>query len=180
MIKIIFFDNDCLSSFLWIKKVHLLNQLYPNCLQIPRSVYIELSKVNHLKLRVDKMVSLNTIEIIDIDSGTEEYETYTKLISGTIKRLPRIGRGEAAAITLAKHRGGILASNNLRDITFYIKEYSLPYLTTGEIMVQLVEASLVTINEAETMWSEMLKKRRKLPTKTFVEYQNKKNRNVIQ
>lgn len=35
-----------------------------------------------------------------------------------------IGKGEAAAITLAKNRKGILASNNLKDVEVYIKNTS--------------------------------------------------------
>lgn len=175
MTKIIFFDTDCLSSFLWIHKEHLLVQAYPGCLQIPRSVYEELSKVTHLKAQVDVLVGATSIEIIDITTETDEFKTYYDLYTGKVKGRTRIGRGEAAAISLAKHQQGVLASNNLRDIAYYIKEYSLSYLTTGEILVEMLSKSIITENEAELMWTGMLGKRRSLPTNSFKEYQAKRS-----
>lgn len=175
MTKIIFFDNDCLSSFLWIKQEHLLDLAFPGRLQIPRSVYKELSRVPHLKTQVDRMVSSSMIEIIDIMSDSPEYKIYKELTRGKVLDKPRIGRGEAAAIALAKQNNGILASNNLKDISFFIKEYSLEYLTTGEIMINMVNKKIITDVEAEKMWTGMLNKRRMLPTITFHEYHLRRN-----
>ena len=55
--KIIFFDTDYFSSFLWIKKEALLEKAFPDRLQIPRTVYLELSKVPHLQNQVNSMVN---------------------------------------------------------------------------------------------------------------------------
>ena len=46
-----------------------------------------------------------------------------------------IGKGEAAAIALAKTYNGIIASNNLKDISKYIEKYNLEHVATGDILV---------------------------------------------
>ena len=54
-----------------------------------------------------------------------------------------IGKGEAAAIALAKTYGGILASNNLKDISKYVTKYNLRHKTTGEILVVAIITRLL-------------------------------------
>ena len=60
---------------------------------------------------------LVSIQEIDIDS--EEYSTYYQLTESPAKGHKVIGDGEAASISLAKKHGGIVESNNLRDIQTY-------------------------------------------------------------
>lgn len=78
-----------------------------------------------------------------------------------------IGRGEAAGIVLAKIQGGIIASNNLRDISAYIEEFSLQHVTTGDILKEALAQGLITENIGNQLWANMLKKRRKLGYPTF-------------
>ena len=49
MTKVIFFDTDCLSSFLWTKTEKLLIHCFGSQMIIPRQVYDEVSKVPHLR-----------------------------------------------------------------------------------------------------------------------------------
>ena len=62
-----------------------------------------------------------------------------------------IGSGEAAGIAMVKHRGGTLASNNLRDIRLYVERYGLSHITTGDILVMAMNAGFLTEAEGNTL-----------------------------
>ena len=76
-----------------------------------------------------------------------------------------IGKGEAAAISLAKKHCGILASNNLKDINTYISEFSLKHMTTGDILVEAFENNLITEHQGNAIWTSMINRKRKLKCK---------------
>lgn len=50
----LFFDTDCISSFLWVKQEKILFHLYPGRIMLPVQVYVELCNpsVPHLKKRL--------------------------------------------------------------------------------------------------------------------------------
>jgi len=168
----LFFDTDCLSAFLWVRNESLLPQLYPGKVIIPNPVYIELCRPNtpHLKNRIDVLLSQNLVSIQNIDIASEEYNTYYQLTESPMKGHKVIGNGEAASIALAKKYGGIVASNNLRDIQTYISEFGLKHTTTSDILVDAYTKGLITENEGNTIWSNMLAKRRRLGAASFTEY----------
>lgn len=172
MTKPLFFDTDCLSAFLWVNNQSLLAQLYPGRIVIPNEVYVELSNptIPHLKNRVDSLIKNKEAIIEDIQVDTEEYRLYRKMTYSRESGYKIIGSGEAASIALAKVRGGIVASNNLRDIKEYVSEYNLQYKTTGDIMKEALEKGLITETEGNKLWQDMLKKRRKLGYTTFSEF----------
>lgn len=170
MTKLIFFDTDCLSSFLWVDAMELLVLCFPQGFILPRVVYEELKKVPHLHQKVDVHVQNNNLEIMDIESGTANYRNYVELVSGRDVRVPRIGKGEAAAIVLAQSHKGILASNNLADITYYIEFYNLEFLTSASILEIMYQRKIIDLQLGESIWSRMLQKRRRLPCSTFQEY----------
>lgn len=111
---------------------------------------------------------LVSIQEIDIDS--EEYSTYYQLTESPAKGHKVIGDGEAASISLAKKHGGIVESNNLRDIQTYISEFRLKHTTTSDILVDAYDRGLITENEGNIIWSNMLAKRRRLGASSFTEY----------
>ena len=172
MTEPLFFDTDCLSAFLWINNQSLLAQLYPGRVIIPAQVYAELSipSVPHLKQRIDVMISSGDARIETIQADTEEYRLYRKLVSKPDPGHVIIGSGEAAAIALAKEQGGILASNNLRDISVYVSEFNLQHMTTGDILKEALERGLITETIGNQLWQNMLQKRRRLGYQSFSEY----------
>lgn len=172
MTEPLFFDTDCLSAFLWINDQSLLAKLYPGRIVIPAQVYSELSNpaIPHLKARIDVMLQNKDARIESIQTDSKEYDLYTKLISTDNPEHKAIGRGEAAAITFAKERNGILASNNLRDVAFYVSEFHLQHKTTGDILKEALEKGLITESQGNQLWQNMLRKRRKLGYKTFTEF----------
>ena len=172
MTEPLFFDTDCLSAFLWINNQSLLAQLYPGRVIIPAQVYAELSipSVPHLKQRIDVMISSGDARIETIQADTEEYRLYRKLVSKPDPGHVIIGNGEAAAIALAKEQGGILASNNLRDVAAYVSEFGLQHMTTGDILKEALERGLITESIGNQLWQNMLQKRRRLGYQSFSEY----------
>ena len=167
-----FFDTDCLSAFLWVKNENLLIKLYGGKIILPDQVYTELShpRIPHLKAVTDMLKSNGDVIVESIDIGTEEYEIYRRLTTNPEKGFKVIGRGEAAAIALAKVKGGIFASNNMKDIKQYVDKYSLEHITTGDILLEALSKNYITEAEGNTIWANMLAKNRMLPTSTFAEF----------
>ena len=168
----LFFDTDCLSSFLWVKNENILLQLYPGRIILPQQVFAELQnpKIPHIATMVKTLCSNGDISTKQILANTEEYSIYYDLAVSPPKGQTVIGKGEAAAIALAKTYRGIIASNNLRDICPYIEKYNLNHVTTGDIMVAALAAGLINEATGNTMWTNMLAKKRLLPTRTFSDY----------
>lgn len=108
---------------------------------------------------------------LSVDS--EEYDLYIELTT-----FPRdnkvIGRGEAASISLAKKHDGILGSNNLKDVAYYVQKYSLKHMTTGDLLVEAHERGLITEAEGNAIWKAMLNKRRQIGARSYTEYLEKK------
>lgn len=172
MTEKLFFDTDCLSSFLWVKQENILLCLYPGKIIVPQEVFIELSNpgIPHIKSKIAALHENGSIKTKQILLGTEEYYTYYELAISPPKGEKIIGKGEAAALSLAKAYGGIIASNNLMDISKYIEKYELNHVTTGDILVSALNAGLIDEVTGNQIWSKMLSKQRILPTLSFSEY----------
>ena len=172
MTKKLFFDTDCLCAFLWVGNESLLPRLYSDRIVIPRPVYTELCnpRVPHLKARVDTLIAHDLVSVQEIDITSKEYQTYYQLTEAPTAGHAIIGNGEAASISLAKQYGGIVASNNLSDISSYITEYGLEHMTTGDILTEAYHKGLITETEGNTIWSQMLAKRRRLGAGSFTDY----------
>ena len=168
----LFFDTDCLSAFLWIHEESILAKLYPGRVVIAEQVYAELSNpcVSHLKARVNLLIGKHQARRESISTGTDVYALYYKLAYSPDKGHAVIGKGEAAAIALAKEKNGILASNNLMDISVYVKEYGLTNMTTGDILKEALQRSFITEAEGNALWCNMLKRRRKLGYDSFTNF----------
>lgn len=172
MTDLLFFDTDCISAFLWVNNQSLLPILYPGRIVIPKPVYLELSKpgISHLKRRLDMMLANKETVLEEIIIGTDVYMTYYQLTEAPTGKHKVIGKGEAASIALAKELGGIVASNNLKDIKSYIIEFGLDHITTGDILVTALQKGLITESQGNIIWYEMLDKRRKIGASSFTEY----------
>ncbi|HAF61505.1 MAG TPA: hypothetical protein DCK95_04190 [Anaerolineaceae bacterium] len=177
MTKPIYFDTDCWSAFLWVNEEQLVVHLYSDRIIIPEQVYIELSnpRVPHLKNQTDVLINNNTISKQPITLGTRESNLYLKLCTNPDPGQNIIGKGEAAAISLAVYKNGILGSNNLRDVSSYIKLYNLENLTTGDILIDALHQGLISEAKGNGIWINMLKRRRQLPTPTFSDFLKSKS-----
>lgn len=172
LIDSIFFDTDCICAFLWVNEESLLEKIYAGKIIIPKEVYDEIDRptIPHLKSRIDKLIDKGSAVIMCMDITSKEYELYSELIYNSYKL---IGKGEAAAISLAKEYDGILGSNNLRDIEYYINKYSLKHVATGKILFEAFNKGLITEEEGNVIWINMLNKKRKLGANSFTEFMEK-------
>lgn len=61
----VYFDTDCISSFLWTDSQRIVTLLYPGRAYVPEEVYTELSKpcVPHLKVRIDRLIEAGKLSI---------------------------------------------------------------------------------------------------------------------
>ncbi len=165
-----FFDTDCLSAFLWVREESILARLYAGRIILPAQVYHEIQKVPHLLARVNALKDNGYLSVESMEAGSEEYNDYLHMTTSPEAGMRIIGRGEAAGIAMAKQRNGTLASNNLRDIRPYVEKYEISHITTGDILIEAMDAGIITEADGNTIWSDMIRKRRMLPTTTFSEY----------
>ena len=165
-----FFDTDCLSAFLWIREESILAKLYSGKIILPAQVYNELKKVPPLFTRVNALKNGGDLRIDSMQFGSDEYRDYLQMTTSPEDGMRLIDAGEAAGIAMVKQRGGVLASNNLKDILPYVKKYAIQHITTGDILIEAMKAGIITEAEGNTIWTGMLNKRRMLPTSTFSDY----------
>lgn len=176
--KDVYFDTDCLSSFLLVNRADILEKLFKGKIVIPEQVYAELDRpaIRFIKTKLDDFIKITDAKIQTVETNSDEFNLYLKLTSG--KNCKVIGKGEAICISLAKIKNGVLASNNLRDICWYVKQYNLEFITTGDILVMALQNEIITNQEGEEIWQSMLKIKRKIGPSTFCEYlENSKNPN---
>ena len=173
----IFFDTDCICAFLWVENESILEKMYSGKIVIPKQVYDEIDRptIPHLKARIDQLINRGVAIVMSMDINSEEYTLYRTLTTLS-KENKVIGSGEAASISLAKKHNGILGSNNLRDIARYVEEFSLKHVTTGDILVEAFRKKLMTEEEGNAIWAEMLKKKRKIGASSFSEFLNNKTK----
>ena len=170
----LYFDTDCLSSFLWAKEEMILSRLYSRRIIIPQQVYNELlyPGVSHLKTRLDVLINSKDAAIQPILIDTPEFTLYRRLTHSPEDGHSIIGKGEAAAIVLASASCGTVASNNLKDVTLYISDLGLRHMTTGDILREALKASLITESRGNDIWNAMLAKKRKIGSASFTDYLN--------
>lgn len=174
------FDTDCLSTFLYVNCENILCKLFDKII-IPQKVYKELCEYRSkdstsiFKNQLIKLKDLKFLFIHELDMESDEAQHYFDLTLGSkMKGIKIIGDGEAACIAFVIANNGVICSNNLSDIMFYVDKYKLKYLTSADLFCVIYEKQLLSWQEIENYW-EKIKKHSKLPTNTFIEYfQNKK------
>lgn len=67
---------------------------------------------------------------------------------------------------------GIIASNNLNDVVVYVEKFNLTLFTSSIILALSFEEEIITMNEANNIWNQMLKNNRELPSNSFSNYYN--------
>jgi len=107
---------------------------------------------------------------MEILTNTEEFHIYYELAISLETAKKRIGKGEAAAIALAKVHSGVLASNNMKDIGSLVSLYRLRHITTGSILSEAIDKGLIDEHSGNQIWQSMLQRRRILPSATFSDY----------
>lgn len=176
MIDLYFFDTDCISTFLHIGRQDILVSLYNTRIHVPSFVYKELMHAPHIIIsNFEEMKAFGNIIIDEITYGTEEAKLYTYLTKSAANN-KRIGDGEAATIALAKYNNGVLASNNMKDISYYIDKYDLKHITTADILEKAVNDRIISIEDADSIWKEIMKNGDYMPDNSLSMYINRERK----
>lgn len=168
-----FFDTDCISAFLWVNNQNILSKLYPGRIIIPQQVYDELQYVPELQYKVANMLANDEVKLMDIEYGSPEYNDFEEMTQHP-NAFKIIGNGEASAIALVKIYGGVLASNNTKDINHYIEKFHLISVSTGDILKEAFDRNYITEEEGNEIWQNMINHNRWLPTNTFSAFLKRK------
>ncbi len=173
--KPIFYDTDCLSSFLGVNKINILEKLYSQIIisTTVKEEFFNQSTPNPIKERLQNCINKNYVQIKDLELDSKEFNTYYELY--TSLEGENDGKGELTTIALAKTYNGIIASNNLKDICKYIKKFNLKHITTSVILQTSYKKGHITLNEACETWNKMINNGIKLPEKSFKDYISKKD-----
>ena len=171
--KQIFYDTDCIYSFLVIGKVNILKDLF-KLIYIPKPAYDELVILcsPNLQKSLNNLINSGFVKIVNMGIFSDEYTKYTCIKNGYWDNFKIVGKGEAAALAYAIVNDAIIASNNLNDVVVYVEKFNLTLLTSSMILALSFENEIITMDEANNIWNLMLKNNRELPSNSFSMYYN--------
>lgn len=173
----IYFDTDCLSSFIMTNNTGLLIKLYGERCRVTSIVSMEFSKVKRIYKDLIQYQNTGLFKEEEIDLPSEEFKIFDLLRKGD-ENHPKIGDGEASVIALAYINDATMASNNLKDIAYYIEYYKLNNLTVADILYEAIEQKIIIKAEAEKIWQDMRRCGRKLPFDTYEEWLDKNKKTI--
>lgn len=173
--KPIFYDSDILICFLAIHRVDILKKLFSKVI-VPAPVYHELiniEKYKYIRNKLHSLISDGFVEVSEFEFASPEESKYNLIRRGFWSDGNPIGKGESAAMAFAIENNGIVASNNLTDVLDICDDYEIPILTSSIILAFCFELNLMSKQEIESVWKEILDNtKQKLPKETFNEYFN--------
>ena len=172
MSKDVFCDSDFLSAFLSVEQLSIPLLLYKNSIVIPQIVVDELLKSGNEGYRetLQKVRNMNMVRVEDICVDQDAADLYIKFTDNPDAGMKAVGRGEAAVMAMAINKGGVVASNNLKDVLPYIKTYGLDHITTGIVIHKAVLENKITKADADDIWRKMILRNCKLGAETYDEY----------
>ena len=155
----VFYDSDCLSCFLAVRECGILQKLFSKVI-VPLVVAHEIldpGTPQHIRDNFNELVNLEFVEVRGMELDSPEHDLFND-----IKRnYEFMGAGEAAVIALTQENGGVIASNNLRDVKDYVDDYDLNLITTAFILAIAYEKHIKTKEELDKIWTDMINNGRK-------------------
>jgi len=166
------FDNDCLASFLWVKRVDVLYALFAGQVAVPDVVlgefrYLAGTRSGWVYDHVVAELASGRLAAVDIPPPGPVAEDFARLQSGRSGKA--LGKGESAVLAWVRFNGGTVASNNLGDVAAYCARYRLGLISTDDILCLACTKGLLTEREGHSIWEEMKRRKRKLPSYDFGE-----------
>ena len=182
--EIVISDTDFLSSFLWRNQFGIVTKLFAKLgmdIVVPQAVIEELGYSTRTRERLqtpliqlnnkkNKVHGVGNIYIRDIDPFSDMGIKYKELKES-------MGQGESAALSMllyAEDETACLASNNLKDISQYVKDYGITLWTTADVLVKADELGIITHKFAINLWDKMWEDNLYLPESTYEEYIKRK------
>ena len=172
------FDNDCLASFIWIKRLDILELLYEDRMYVPQVVVDEMSFLKRSStykwVYEDLIDAINNgiFTVITINIGDEAFDEYNRL------RKQGKGKGESAAIAIAKTMDNYTACNNLSDIREFVENDEINNIVTLDILYEYYKKEGRDITDIENIITDMRSKERNLPNISFAEYVRNRENNT--
>lgn len=158
-------DTDLLSSFAWVDRLDILEKLYAKQMVVLDEVMNELSRIEHLAKRVQSLIDNGSIKLVSIQATDPEALELARILEDG-----RLGRGEAACMAYLKYNFGSLGSNNLSDIKMQCVNKNISLIMTQDVIYQAFQNNILTVDEADEIWTGMIQKQRKLPVSSFSEF----------
>lgn len=150
MFPIVVADTSVLINFLRINRMDLISR-YPGRFLATDHIKSELADdYPEQQTRYDTAVSAGLLDTCSI-TGTAEVALFARLGPGV-----RLGAGECSAIAVALSRGYAIAIDDNRAINAALREAEmvqaqLVVLRTQDIIVSLIRASVLTLDEADNI-----------------------------
>ena len=169
--KSIFYDIDCLVSFLLIDRLDVLKSVFDKVYMSNKvfEIYTNPSIASDIRDGIKDLVLEDFIKVEEISLNTSEFDIYYSLIND--KKTDRyIGKGEASTIALAVKHHAIVLCNDCRNAGVYLKKYGLKSLNTSDILKRAYQKKIISLDEAEDIWREMKKQGVRLPADSFRKY----------
>lgn len=165
----VFYDTDCFSCFVWVKREDIIFNIW-NVVHISEMVYEELMSplVPQIGKRIQYLKKTGKIIVDKLKLSGEEIDIYRHLTDKENTKV--IGKGEASTIALVHCRGGIMASNNLKDISTHIKRYNIKNITTMDILYESYKRGYITKETGDSLYTSMINKKRKIGNLNLSEY----------
>lgn len=170
----IYFDSDFLISFLCLNdnNFHIVEKTYNNHEYIiPKEVLSELERRNTsiVMIRIRKLISDNKISIYEMDIN-DEASTLKYILQTKRVRAKKMDAGEAAASALCCCNNGILASNNMKDVSLYVELQDIKHITTSRVLVEAFNEGIIKMKQASAIWSKLIVYGRNMPRNSFQEF----------
>ena len=171
--KQVFYDTDCLSSFLDINDWSILKSLFDEII-IPLAVYNEffaLGTPPHIIDNLNILVDEKFVKVQELNPFSDDIDNYLDICNEyELNNQIPIGEGEAQAMALVISNNGILASNNFRDIKYFVDKYKMPLLTSAYMISIAFDKGFISEEKAEDIWNQMWNKKVTLPEPNFRKY----------
>ena len=148
MNKPIFYDADCLESFLFVDAGYVLEELFSKIV-IPEQVYQEIMNESTplIVKRNFENLKESFVEIREIYFPSQEYVAYKSIEKGFWSKTGNVcGSGESAAMALVHLNNGIVASNNLSDVLEYIEDLDIGLITSSMILTEALKKEIISID----------------------------------
>ena len=143
-------DTSLLINFLNVDRVYLIGKHNPRC-AITDHVLAEITDFYpHQQARLDAAIADGHLEVTTV-TADPEIELFAQLHTSG-----RLGAGECSAITVAIKRGYLLGIDDKRAIrdaqaVAASENANLAVLTTQDIVVRLIRAGSITVEQADVM-----------------------------
>lgn len=158
-------DTDFLSSFAWVGRMDIIESRYSGRMVVLEEVMMELDRVPHLASCVRQSMAQGHIREESIMVDSPEALEFARLHD-----TGRYGSGEASCMAYLSYHEGMLASNNLADVKRFCIAGRISLLTTADVLLQAYDDGSLSVAEADSIWLNMLARKRKLPGASFTGY----------